>query len=137
MLVAESIEAALKPKELHDIDKEIDQIIDNFVNTISIRDLEDELLLVNSHKEDTRKLKQNGKVTYIASPESLYELVDSLAAREKDLGSSTTLEFLYKFPEFHELWMNLQANDNNLEWLHKQVANKVIEKIAKKFNIEY
>jgi len=137
MFVYESLEDVLKPRHTEEIDSKMDPIIDRFVNAITKRDFEEDFEMVNSFKKDMRKFIQNGKVTYLASPDSMYEVVDALAAREKDLGPSTTTEFVYKFPEFHDLWMNLQINDNNLKGLYLKVANKVIEKIAKKFNIEY
>lgn len=155
MFVAESIEDVLKPKTEKDINQNLDQIIDDFVNQTTFKDF---LKSFNNIKEwqgglhfnrgFMRKLKKGDQNFFLMDRDSLFNIVDDLASAFKfdeplisDIDKAMQnqdYEASYKFPEFNKFWteflhMNRDLNRNNYD----HAVNRVLEKIAQKFNVEY
>jgi len=155
MFVAESIEDVLKPKTEKDINQNLDQIIDDFVNQTTFKDF---LKSFNNIKEwqgglhfnrgFMRKLKKGDQNFFLMDRDSLFNIVDDLASAFKfdeplisDIDKAMQnqdYEASYKFPEFNKFWteflhMNRDLNRNNYDY----AVNRVLEKIAQKFNVEY
>ena len=155
MFVAESIEDVLKPKTEKDINQNLDQIIDDFVNQTTFKDF---LKSFNNIKEwqgglhfnrgFMRKLKKGDQNFFLMDRDSLFNIVDDLASAFKfdeplisDIDKAMQnqdYEASYKFPEFNKFWteflhMSRDLSRNNYD----HAVNRVLEKIAQKFNVEY
>jgi hypothetical protein len=129
-LVNESIEEILKPKSEEDINRESNEIIDRFINSVTEKDFLKSIKRIRSQPLNyIRILKIKDEIVYLTNKHTIIGIID-------DLAFSTEFSFnasgvIYKFPEFNDLLMNL------LKFNIKDLLNKIIEKLSKKFNIEY
>ena len=155
MFVAESIEDVLKPKSQQSINKELDKVIDRFVDQVTIKDF---LKSFNNTKHwqrgltfnfsSMRKLKKGNDYIFLMDYDSLYNIVDDLASsfkfdepllsdienaqNERDIPDSS------KFPEFRDFWIQFLHTNRNLDASNVDyVIDRIMEKIAQEFNVEY
>lgn len=155
MFVAESIEDVLKPKTQESINKELDHTIDNFVDQVSLKDF---IKSFNDTKQwqgglafnlsGMRKLKKGNDYIFLMDRDSLFNIIDDLASAFKfdeplisDIDKAQQdqdYDASYKFPEFQKFWTEFLHTDRNItRQNYDYVTNRVMEKIADKFNVEY
>lgn len=155
MFVAESIEDVLKPRSQEAINKDLDQVIDDFVNQVTLKDF---IKSFNSMKEwqgglhfnrgFMRKLKKGDQYFFLMDRDSLFNIVDDLASAFKfdeplisDIDKAMQnqdYDASYKFPEFNKFWTEfLHTNRNLTKDNYNHTVNRALEKIAQKFNVEY
>jgi len=131
-LLEGKVSDVLKPKQESEIDEKINPIIDNFVNNVSTRDFNE----IFKDAIDSKKLIQNGKLTYLTNLNSLIEIIENLALKESDTAWLGKNSMYFKFPEFGEIWINMTQGDLHHNYFDKFLI-KVVNKLADKFNIEW
>ena len=131
-LVRESIEQILKPKSTEDIYSHIDPLIDEFINNVTVDELDQEL-----DNYEHRKLVQADKYEILTNEENLFNIIDSLATSLIVGKYMHSDDYDFKHPEFYDMWMGLQSRDNISNDMITMSVERVMERFAEKFNIEY
>ncbi len=155
MFVAESIEDVLKPKDRDVINRELDQATDSFINEATLKDFLKSFNNIkvwqgglNFNNGFMRKLKKGDQYFFLMDRDSLFNVVDDLASSFKfdeplmsDIDKAMNdhdYDASYKFPEFNHFWTHtLHTNQNITRENYDYVVNRVLEKVAQKFNVEY
>lgn len=134
-LVRESIENVLQPKTKEDINAEIDPIIQNFVDNISIEEFE-EYLLRHSDSPHTKKfIEPNGNYVIATTDWMVDDAIEHFAS---DIGTGRdreTGEYTQRFPEFAKFYHHLTNNlYDDYTWEYMQ---KIYDVVADKFHLEW
>ncbi len=131
--VNESIDDILKPKSEEDINRESNEIIDRFINSVTEKDLMESIRNIRSQRSQPfyiRVLKQKDETVYLTNKHTIISIIDDLAFLTKF--SFNISGVIYKFPEFNDFLTNLLK----FNIFNKDLLNKIIEKLSEKFNIE-
>lgn len=131
MFVNESIDKFLKPKERKDIDKNINVLINNFIDSITSKDFNYAIKNAEPYIYNIKKYKKGNDIFYLTSEDNLSSLVDFLILTYDEVTEKN------KFPEMADFWTDLEFNKSISKEDRKTIKNKIIYKIAKKFNVEY
>ena len=135
MIVFESIEKYLTPKSKEDIDKSLNNIINDFVNKVSIRDFNKAINDFREIKDTAITInKENGKTAYYIDEDAFIGIIEYLVITYDEFKDVSL------FPEMSELWYDLSKDSIDNEYKETEfdkIKNILAAKIANKFNVFY
>lgn len=150
MFVAESLEDVLKPRSQEAINKDLDQVIDDFIDQVTLKDFIKSFNNIKKwqgglhfNRGFMRRLKRGDQYFFLMDRDSLFNIVDDLASAFKfdDIDKAQqnqNYNASYKFPEFNKFWTEfLHLSTNLTKDNYNHAVNRALEKIAQKFNVEY
>jgi hypothetical protein len=136
MIVRESIADVLKPKAEEDIYNEIDPVIDDFLSKVTFENVDETFQkYADAPWHKSRKLiDKNGNVTFLSSKSDLIDVIDDLAFSLSTGLDPETGDYYYKYKDFGDFWTAANTMEKDKGW---KVIDRIIEKFANKFDIEY
>ena len=132
-LVKESLTDVLKPKTEDEIRKELDPLLQDFVNRVSVAEFEEYFL---ENITTARKLKTSDGYVIPTTEDEITDAIDHFLGdiSTVDMHGPVDYEVSMRFPKLNQLLYQRFQGNGETYW---QIIEKLNQMFADKFHLEY